>query len=259
MGLGHLRSYSRRSRVVYAKNPLVEVVAAVQFPDVLALIQEPPSEFQKRFSKDYPLSEIRQLIAALAVGPSEPQKPITQPGRTYFFSSLDKNWTVSVESKLLALTCRNYREWPEFRKRFKPLLEAMIEMYGIGVISRLGLRYQDVIVRKALGLEGHSWNELLQPEVLRSFAFFTDEIEQSPPMSASIELGIPPGKIKIALSTVISQETKDEGLLIDTDCFAEKNIPADVDEILKQADDLHTYTGLVFDACISDTLHQALK
>jgi uncharacterized protein (TIGR04255 family) len=254
-----LRSLPRRQRVIYGRNPLAEVVAAIRFPPILALVQEPPSEFQRAFAIEYPLSEVTQSLGAVFVGgvPHEglQNQPLTQRG--YRFRSQDSAWRVDLEPSLLALSCYNYPEWAQFRDRFKAIIEGLSSIYRIQLITRLGLRYKDVISKGPLGLSGRPWRDLIKPEVFGTMAFFTDDMEANPQTNFSIVLEIPPGQVRIGITAVKNPEGE-AGILIDTDCFAEENCALSIDDVMSRANELHEYTSIVFQACITDVLHDAL-
>lgn len=255
-----LRELSVRGRVIYKRNPLVEVIAAIKFPPVLRLVQEPPMAFQKHFAKEYPLAQFTQAIQ-IQIGPTTDDSPAASPRNmpmTYKFETLDKNWMVSVESNLLALTCRKYEQWSDFRGRFDALVRAFTSLYEVTAIHRIGLRYQDVIRKAEFGLEGVPWAELVRPEVLSTWQFFTNGLDENPATEFRVELDIPPGQVRIGISTV-TRHADVTGLLIDTDCYSNETVSADPSALLTKADDLHEYTSRVFQACITDKLHAALQ
>jgi uncharacterized protein (TIGR04255 family) len=252
------QSLPGRGRVIYAKNPLIEVVGAIVFPPILSLIQEPPSAFQQGVADDYPLVEYTHTTATEAFAASEKAaSPFVV--RNYSFFSVDKAWRVSLESNLLALTTSKYTSWSEFKARFAVIVGTAIATYRIGLITRLGLRYRDVIDRDGLGLGSASWKELIRPEFFGTVDFFTEEFDRNPPISLSIQLAIPPGQVRIGVTTAINQERKTAALLIDTDCFAEETFPGDSETLMKRADELNQFTGRIFQACITDRLHYALE
>jgi uncharacterized protein (TIGR04255 family) len=76
-------------------------------------------------------------------------------------------------------------------------------------------------------------------------------------MNFSVELQIPPGQAKIGISWVRNPEG-DSGILIDTDCYDEGSWDPSASDLMSRAEKLHEYTGLVFQACITDKLHTAL-
>lgn len=261
MPVASLRNFPRRDRVVYERNPLVEVVCAISFPAILELLQGAPAKFQRRFAQDYPFVEIQELVGTVDIATRERGKVEPRSLQsTYFFSDTTKQWKVSLQPSLLALTCSNYSEWKDFRVRFEAIAAAAAEIYQIGVMSRIGLRYKDVIDRGILELGDHPWTDLIKSEALGTFLFFTDNLEESDGgVSASIEAAIPPGLAKVQLAKVVNSATKNIGLLIDTDCFVQRDQPFDVGTLMRQADELHEYTSIVFHACITDLLHDALQ
>jgi len=257
--LALLRALNRRARVIYQRNPLVEVVAAVAFPPLLRLIQEPPKELQARVGREYPYtSYIEAPHLGLPDQHNEGKPQQQSPLRTTTFSSVDRAWTVSVSSTVLGLTCTKYSEWSQFRTRFSELLKVFHEIYNLTVTTRLGLRYKDVINKQQLGAVDHPWHDLIRPEVLATFEFFTADLDNNPPVAATLQLEIPPGKVNVAFSTVTNTE-KQIGFLIDTDCYSEETREFDLGGLMKSADDLHEYTSIVFQACITDFLHEQLE
>ncbi len=256
-----LRELSRRGRVIYQRNPLVEVVAAVQFPPLLRLVQEVPKELQVRLGREYPLTSYMEATGQIAL-PDQRSDGVPQqfPSslRTTTFSSVDKFWTISVGSTLLGLTCTKYSEWSQFRGRLSELLRVFGEIYELTIATRFGLRYKDVISKRDLGVIDSPWHDLIRPEVLASFEFFTADLDSNPAALASIQLAIPPGKVNISLGTVTNIE-KQIGFLIDTDCYIDQIGQFDLDSLLKNADELHEYTSIVFQSCITDFLHDRLE
>lgn len=235
----------------------------MRFPPILSLIHEPPVDFQLRFAEAYPVAELsvtRPILivqgAAPGVQPPAPDKPM-ESTTNFRFCTRDKAWSISIEAGLLALSCARYREWKEFRERFAEVLTGFLEMYKVPLATRVGLRYRDVINRQELGLQDVSWNRLLRPEVLSTFLFFADELDETHPANMVMELDIPPGRVRIGISTAKSS-TKGAGLMIDTDCFLDGQMDASTDGLMKKADEFHDYSHVVFQACISDTLHGSL-
>jgi uncharacterized protein (TIGR04255 family) len=258
VSIASLRLSSVRPSVTYQRNPLFEVICAINFPPILELTREPPVAFQRLFAKEYPLSEVRQQLGTLTVGTVQ-EEGVPIGGHTvYIFGDLSRNWKITLEQNQAALVCSSYSNWTAFRGRLQPIIEAIETLYGVSVISRLGLRFRDVIDRSRLGLEATSWSDLIDKRALGTFLFFSDDLDSEGGMSASMELSIPPGVVKVQLGKVTNTETKSDGFLIDTDCFVVKEQPLDPKRLIQLADDLHKYTNVIFQACITDKLHHAL-
>lgn len=249
----------RRPMVRYPRNPIFEVICAITFPPILELQHNPPAGFQRRLADKYPFVDVQETFSTITVGQADDSNPVRRLVKTsYIFSDETKMWRVAIEPTLCSLSCSRYSDWPTFRSRLEFVLMTLSEMYSVGFISRLGLRFRDVIDRSAYGLDGHAWQTLIEPQLLGTFLYFTDDLESEGGMSAAIELAIPPGIVKIQLAKVTNSETKKVGMLIDTDCFVERDQRFERDSVLNQADFLHGHTNLVFQACITDKLHNAL-
>lgn len=259
MGIASLREFTLRPFVNYPRNPLFEVIFAITYPPILALTSEPPVDFQKRFAKQYPFVEVTRALGAISVGGTPPERPpMESVPASYVFFDPSRQWKIGLEQNLLSLTCLKYTSWAVFRDRLKPLLDAVKEIYGVEFIARIGLRFRDVIDKNDLGLGGCSWSELIDQRVLGTFLFFSDNVDSDSGMTASMELAIPEGLVKIGLAKVANNRTKNTGFLIDTDCFDATEQRMVPDELLARADQLHRHTNVVFQACITDKLHEAL-
>ena len=91
-------------RVIYKKNPLAEVVCALQFPPILKIELGTPAEFQERIRFDYPLYKLAQppmmnlppnippRVAKLLSG-FGPQQGIEL---SHEFSSEDRKWQIQL-------------------------------------------------------------------------------------------------------------------------------------------------------------------
>jgi uncharacterized protein (TIGR04255 family) len=126
-----LRDLNPLPRVVYADNPLFEVIAAIRFPPVLTLLQEYPADFQRRLGSTYPLADVNELTSPFSPGGrvEEPSPRAPTILRQFRFLSHDRSWMISLESTLLALTCTNYKSWDDFAPRFNEVLELAFELY----------------------------------------------------------------------------------------------------------------------------------
>src|SRR6266436_6603026 len=101
-------------RVIYDRNPLIEVVFQVRFPRFLPIETEPPSEFQKLIFQRFPHYEQRQLFQiVLSAGPSE-QQPSEIQGKTHAFLTADRISTITLASDSLAFSCSKYTRWDDF-------------------------------------------------------------------------------------------------------------------------------------------------
>lgn len=245
-------------RIVYERNPLVEVVCQIRFPQLLRIEASPPADFQDRVQDTYPQLEIKDGIEiGLPLHPDAPQQPI-RSSRSYSFYDSARAWHLALASNFLALSTTNYEEWPDFRARLEHALTVLDELYSPRTCTRVGLRYRNVIDRGDLALQKTPWAELLNPAVLGwlSKGPLNDPYVES--FASRILYSYDGDKILVQSGLVENRETEDRGFLIDADFFIDKDIQNKGKEVVRDADRLYGYAGPFFRWCIESPLHEAL-
>jgi uncharacterized protein (TIGR04255 family) len=262
-GGGVTMPFPDADRVLYEVNPLDEVICQIRFSPVLKIDTEPPANFQEDIRGEYPDYEsklpvrlsanIPQPLAELFAG-----ELLLGGQKTHEFTSRDKIWKVSLTRNFVALTTNRYRRWDEFRRRLESAILALTRWYTIPYFTRVGLRYQDVIDRSVLGLEGVSWNELLNPAITGPLG---DPKVTSDVLSlqtvAVVTLPDCDGKAQMKTSLVEHKETKEQAFLIDSDYFTEQQV--ELSDVLSRADCFNREARRFFRWCITDRLHQAMR
>jgi uncharacterized protein (TIGR04255 family) len=149
-------------RVIYKRNPLMEVVCQLRFPPILKISHQEPVEFQDEIRFQYPLFETTRTQV-----PSEISKIAQQFGLplqsdiAYSFKSEDQRWNLSITKDFIALTTSSYERYEQFKQRLEEALNIFERIYKPSFYTRVGLRYQDLIVRSKLGIEDKNWSELI--------------------------------------------------------------------------------------------------
>jgi uncharacterized protein (TIGR04255 family) len=115
--------FPQTRRVVFQKNPLVEVVCQLRFPPILTISSDAPSAFQDRIRKTYPLYERtegdgqlpKEVTALLA------QMRIQIPGQSapHRFLTVDTKRFISLEQNFVAVSEREYTRWEAFRREIE--------------------------------------------------------------------------------------------------------------------------------------------
>jgi uncharacterized protein (TIGR04255 family) len=159
-------------RVFYGKNPLEEVVCQLRFPPILRIDAEAPVTFQERVRSVFPLYQrgVNPAPLGLPFPPELMQALAGGGGVSHEFSSADRVWKLSLTRDFLALTTRDYKEWPDFKAKMREPLDALVAVYAPAFFVRVGLRYRDRIDRERFGLAGVDWRELLRAEALGELA-----------------------------------------------------------------------------------------
>lgn len=151
-------------RVIYQKNPLQEVICQLRFPTILQIGASAPASYQNRVRHLYPLYEKAEdqfppeLAGLLAQFPL----PVELAGVVYNFRSDDNQQFISMASEFLAYTDRRYLRWEQFRESLQLAKDALEDEYHPAFYTRVGLRYRNVIDRRAIGLPSEPWAELLR-------------------------------------------------------------------------------------------------
>lgn len=249
-------------RVIYKHNPLIEVVCQLRFPPILRISHQEPVEFQDEIRFQYPLFE-----ATKAQLPSEISKIVQQFGlplqsdTAYSFKSEDQRWNLSIAKDFIALTTSSYERYEQFKQRLEEALEVFERIYKPSFYMRVGLRYQDLIIRSKLGIEDKNWSELIAKHIASEL--------HDPEISSSIQtivknliLKTESGQINLnhGLVTVKeSQEATEEiAYLFDADFYTEQKIEGneDVWNVLNQ---FNQSAGRLFRWSITDILHNAMQ
>ncbi len=165
-------------RVIYAQNPLIEVVCQLRFPPILRIDSEAPAALQEKIRAKYPLFKEKHISdLGIELPPEIAQlsnSVISTPLRTsrisYDFISADEQWRVGLTREFIALSTTKYERWEDFKAHLEQPLQVFIETYSPAFFSRVGLRYRDLIRRPRLGLENAPWSDLLKTPIAGELA-----------------------------------------------------------------------------------------
>ena len=254
-------------RVIYANNPLVEVVCEVRFPPILRISAAEPIDFQDHIRSTYPEYEVGNLPGPLVQNSPDFLRSLLQSAfqdpsieaapRGYRFLDADQTWKVTLSQGSLSLSTSSYERWETFRDRLSSVIGVLVKIYKPSYFSRIGLRYQNVIATERLSLEEGRWQELLTQPILGELA--SKELQDVEVIGAqrSMILSIEDGLVlNLNHGFVDTIDDHGEAYLIDTDYYQEGQI--DTEDCLSHAERCHSYAGKVFRWCITDKLHDAL-
>ncbi|MES1023869.1 TIGR04255 family protein [Gloeocapsa sp. BRSZ] len=249
-------------RVIYKRNPLVEVVCQLRFPPILKISHQEPVEFQDEIRTQYPLFEtIRAQVPSEILNIVQQFDLPFQSDVAYSFKSEDQKWNLSITKDFIALTTSSYERYEQFRQRLEEALDIFQRIYKPSFYTRVGLRYQDLVIRSKLGIEDKNWSELIAKHIASEL--------HDPELSSSIQtvvkrliLKMENGQINLNHGLVTVKEplrNSDEiAYLFDADFYTEKKIEVngDVWIILNQ---FNQYAGRLFRWSITNTLHNAMQ
>lgn len=254
-------------RVIYNKNPLIQVVCQLRFPTLLIINTNEPSEFQESIRDVFPQYEVikehHQEIALQQQGDRMilPEIPQTRITNNYKFSSKDDKWYVNLTNTFLSLSTNNYVRWEEFLEFLKQPLEALVRIYRPSYINRIGLRYIDAFSRKQLELEDAFWHELIKPFAL-GFLSAEDVPEDNVSLSnleTELSLNKDNNRAIIRTSLGLIDNNPEKHFIIDSDFFTSETIEIETEEIEDNLDFLHTNATRFLRWVIEDKLHNAME
>ena len=261
--------FPEAERVIYRKNPLQSVICELRFPPILRIESALPAQFQDEIRGDFPLfndggnrgelalpATIEQLI------PQDLRQALNATDkRPYEFVSRDRTWTVSLSRDSVALQAKAYKCWEDFARRLDLIVNSFITVYTPDSFSRLGLRYQNAIDRKALELDDMPWCELISPEVLGLLGKPDHETwvaEQNGVFS--VALNDAGDFIRVSYGLARGGEAPDDGpvYLLDNDLFTSNEVPAEVNDVASRASEFNRLNRNFFRWCILEPLHTAM-
>ena len=205
-------------------SPLELVVCQLRFPSVLSLVGgHPPQELQMALADEYPVARPKQN-KNIEVGPSGVNETITV---IWTFEDAESNWTVSLAPTFLALEVKDYKRFKDFKDRFSALSKLCIDLYGIKLQERLGLRYVDQLSQSLQPFLPDDWVNKLRPELLALRNCVTD----GETINSSAEHRFHKEGHILALRTLFTQAgfpgAVEDRLVLDIDCYAERRASLD--------------------------------
>lgn len=256
-------------RVLYTRNPLVEVVAQVRFPRILEIDDQLPSDFQRALREDYPLLETQEdALSIMMFGQGQDRDMAQTPAKRttlYHFITPDRLWRISLSSEFIALTCNRYEKWEDFQPRLIAALETVKHIYAVTHWTRLGLRYRDLIVREEIELQGVPWRELLAPFLLgvsiADSLVEGDHLAETDVLAAQsyVSFQLEDCVLGLRHGIVRKEQTADQAYLIDADFYLDNQVTRlDIEVIKQHLEQFHAHSGAVFRGCIQPRLHAAL-
>lgn len=261
--------FQPEERVIYKHNPLVSVVCQLRFPLDLRIDVSMPAEFQQQIRANFPLahedSDGQGLQLAEDISQHFPQELLdvlsTRINRRFLFCSRDKMWTITLANSFVALETNDYVRWEDFRRNLQLMLSAMCETYQIDVISRLGLRYQNVVDRRALGIQELQWSALLSDFVLGplTLAKSADSVQEHNG-TFLIQLEDPTDFVRVRYGLVTEKSGDPENVMfmLDHDFFTGNDVETDVSNVISRVNIYNSSNRSLFRRCITAKLHETM-
>ena len=255
--------FSKEPRCLYRSNPIAEVICQLRFPEILTIAANAPVDFQEAIRADFPQFFRRQETGAPKITGAPGNFSLQNQPATinYQFASADGVWRVNLTSKFISLTCAKYTCWEDFAKQLDKPLAAFIRIYKPAYFERVGLRYVNILSRKALNLEGIPFSDLFIPCYLGPLA--EDDVNEASATRSSVdaEMAIRGGcRVKLHAGPGLVKrpgvEDKEVKFIFDQDLYMPGQLPINLSAGALQT--LHSQAWSIFRGAITDTLHDAM-
>ena len=255
--------FSSEPRCRYGTHPLAEVICQLRFPEILAVGASDPVDFQEAIRKEFPLFLRRQEQPApkLTGTPGNLQLLKQNSVINYQFMSADGTWRINLTNQFISLTCTRYTSWEDFAAHLDKPLAAFIKIYQPAHFERIGLRYLNFISRRALGLEGVPFRDLIRPSYLGLLAEEGIPETAAARNSVDCELAIRGGcRAKIHAGPGLvkrgGKEDKEVKFIFDQDLYMPGPLQLNLSAGALQT--LHAQAYSIFRGAITGKLHEAM-
>lgn len=248
-------------RVIYKKNPLIEVILQVRFPTILTINSNDPVEFQEKIRKDYPVYQLgierEQELAIIAKEDSFfPSLQEKKQHKNHAFVSADGKYKVNLTSSFISISTVNYTRWEDFFEKFKFVLSSFVEVYNPSFYERIGLRYIDAFSREKLNITDKSWKELIQSPWIGPLS----NVNEGDIINLGIdtEYILDNNKSRIKVHTGLGVLNNAEKVfIVDSDFIHPLTVALEEYEAI--AEYLHENSGKFIRSVITSTLHEAME
>ncbi len=252
-------------RVIYEKNPLIEVIIQYRFPKILALNTKDPIDFQEAIKGEYPIYQLtleNQQEISFAINQNNAAPPVPsiiqkQPVRNHTFISSDGTYKINLTNEFISISTLSYHRWEEMISHLRTPLAAFEEIYKPPFYERIGLRYIDAFSRNELELKDVPWNELINSAWLGAFACADEDRVINSGLDAEYLLDQKTARAKIHTGLGTINNNPERVFVVDGDFMKIEMIrPVDGYGVLEY---LHSNAKEFISDVIMEKLHLAMK
>ena len=254
--------FSHYDRYQYARSPLVEVICQLRFPAILSIAANTPADFQDAVRQEFPrFTKVQERPAPkLAMVNGAPKLEQPEPVTNYTFISEDGLWKLNLTQSFIALSTLRYQRWEDFAQRLDRPLAQFIQIYRPAFFERVGLRYVNAFSRRALGLEGTPWSDLIQPAFLGVMA--EPDVDEAKIGSCSLNVSMALEDnchMKVHAGPGLlggGKRDPEVKFILDNDFSSAGNIAPD--QVASRLEDLHYHAVRLFRGALTSELHTAM-
>ncbi|MBU6196030.1 MAG: TIGR04255 family protein [Candidatus Melainabacteria bacterium] len=249
-------------RLEFTQNPLVDVILRIDFAPILDVdTKEVLARYQREIKQWFPHYEKNieyvHRIDSLVFGNKQAEESLV-----HNFISKDKSQTISVSQKVFVLNFKRYKSFKQFEDVFKNNWKNFKNTFSTpSLITRLGLRYVNLIEKEKFMTKEESWIDLIDSDLVPELKNYMQVNDQCyiKSLNKDLDLSLQGDNVHLKLAILKAIETNEDAFLIDIDSFRENKDGIDEEEINECIKCFNKRTRNIFRPFITDNLLQKLS
>jgi len=240
----------------YKRNFLANVICRADFPLNLRLGSEKPITFQERLASMFPKASEGVILQA-EVPSGVPQNiSLKQPVIHWEFFARDMSSKVDLQRDFISIQTQKYQNFQQFWTLFETPFQLLREIYNPPVITRLGLRYQNLLPFETG--DAADWNGYLVPPLIEHLKFKHGKIL----VKDSHFLQLDSGEIHINFKYGVHNPdypgpSRQRQFTLDIDCYIRDDI--ELDDVAERLKDLNEEATDVFERSVGESWRELMR
>ncbi len=249
-------------RLEFIQNPLVDVILRLDFAPILDVdTQEILAKFQRGIKQWFPYyekkTEYLHRIDSLAIG----SKPIEF--LAHDFISKDRSQIISISQTAFVINFKQYKSFKQFEDIFKNNWKLFKNAFSTpSMITRLGLRYVNLIEKEKFMNKDETWSDLINPELVPELKNYMQIKNHCYIKSLNKDIGLclQNDNVNLRLAILKAAEEEKDAFLIDIDSFLEDKTNGIIEEeINERITNFNIKTRNIFRPLITPRLFKKLS
>lgn len=240
----------------YKRNFLANVICRADFPLNLRLGSERPVNFQERLASTFPKAS-EGIILQAEVPDGAPQNiSLKQPVIRWEFFARDMSSRVNLQRDFLSIQTQKYQDFAHFWDLFEMPFQLLQDIYKPPVITRLGLRYQNLLSLDTG--DAVDWVGYLAPPLIEHLKFEHGGVLTKD----SHLLQFDSGKIHINFNYGVHNPdypgpSHQRQFALDIDCYIRDDI--ELNDVAERLKDLNEEATDVFERSIGESWRELMR
>lgn len=242
----------------YHNNYLTDVIAKINFPILLDLVNNSPKDFQDKIISNFPILEPIKQFGVKIENKGDNFTAEKENRTVWRFKSKDGNKIVELDFESMAFVLKKYSNYTDFRSEFSTLFDSLMSAYPNILINRFGLRYINLVNLNETNF--FEWASYINSDMVKNLDFIEDKSQIRRAMGAfelkcdeDSLLNVKYGMINTSYPNPIIKKE----FILDFDCYTQ--VQFEKENMLSNMDKYHTYIKTYFEKSITESLRTKLR